>query len=374
MKLIYIANVRMPTEKAHGIQIIKMCEAFANLGAVVELFAPRRFNSIKQDPFEYYNVNNNFKIRYLPRIHLTKFGKIGFLIESFTFSVSVFFHTFFIKNNKKVVVYSRDLLPAFFIGGMGYKIFYEALVGRDNSIFKLVKNNLTGIVALNKWIKEYISRKYINKDKILVAPNGVDLEEFKKLPIKKTCRSKIGIRKDIKLVLYSGHLYGWKGVDVLANTAQLLPKIMFGFLGGTNDDIKLFKEKYKHNKNIIMFGRKHHKDVAVYLKSADVLVLPNIATSKTSNYETSPIKLFEYMASGTPIVSSMLPSISEIVNNNDVKFFKSGSSVELKLAIESILSDNYLIGIMSKNAYSKVKEYTWNKRAGNILKFIKNNV
>ena len=63
MKILYIANARMPTEKAHGIQIMKTCEAFAELGHEVELILPWRFNPIKEDIFEYYNVKKNFKIK-----------------------------------------------------------------------------------------------------------------------------------------------------------------------------------------------------------------------------------------------------------------------------------------------------------------------
>ncbi len=53
-KLIYIANARIPTEKAHGLQTMTMCEAFALKGFNLQLILPRRFNSIKEDPFKYY--------------------------------------------------------------------------------------------------------------------------------------------------------------------------------------------------------------------------------------------------------------------------------------------------------------------------------
>ena len=62
-KIIYIANVRLPTEKAHGIQTTKMCEAFGNYGLEVELVIPWRFNKIKENTFNYYGVKENFKIK-----------------------------------------------------------------------------------------------------------------------------------------------------------------------------------------------------------------------------------------------------------------------------------------------------------------------
>ena len=55
MKLKYLANIRFPTEKAHGIQIMSMCEAFAANGLAVELAVANRavsdrFVKIKEDP------------------------------------------------------------------------------------------------------------------------------------------------------------------------------------------------------------------------------------------------------------------------------------------------------------------------------------
>ncbi len=55
-KIIYIANARIPTEKAHGNTIMKMCEAFARAGNEVELMIPRRFNTLKKDPYYCYSV------------------------------------------------------------------------------------------------------------------------------------------------------------------------------------------------------------------------------------------------------------------------------------------------------------------------------
>ena len=55
-KILYIVNVRIPTEKAHGIQIIKMCESFSDNGMDLELLLPKRINNIKENPFNYYNI------------------------------------------------------------------------------------------------------------------------------------------------------------------------------------------------------------------------------------------------------------------------------------------------------------------------------
>ena len=78
-KLVYIANARIPTEKAHGIQIMKMCEAFSAQVVDVELVLPRRLNRIKENPFDYYGVKKNFKITKLPTIDFITLATIFYI-------------------------------------------------------------------------------------------------------------------------------------------------------------------------------------------------------------------------------------------------------------------------------------------------------
>ena len=62
MKIAYVANARIPTEKAHGLQIMEMCRAFARNGHEVTLVVPKRRNVIKEDPFLYYDIEPCFEI------------------------------------------------------------------------------------------------------------------------------------------------------------------------------------------------------------------------------------------------------------------------------------------------------------------------
>src|SRR3989338_7599122 len=104
MKFLYIAKVRLPTERAHGLQIMKMCGEFAKL-ADVELVVPRRLNPIKDNPFVYYGVNKNFKITRLPVLDLVKFGRFGFWLESLIFSKIAALYLLFKKAD---IIYGRD--------------------------------------------------------------------------------------------------------------------------------------------------------------------------------------------------------------------------------------------------------------------------
>ena len=105
MKLYYLSNLRIPTEKAHGIQIVKMCEAFALSGLEVELIVPMKYNEIKEDPYNYYNVKKIFKIIKLFYLDFSKFfhNKIGFFLQTATFLISAKMKTCLTKNEPRKI-------------------------------------------------------------------------------------------------------------------------------------------------------------------------------------------------------------------------------------------------------------------------------
>lgn len=175
--------------------------------------------------------------------------------------------------------------------------------------------------------------------------------------------------------MYAGHLFEWKGANVLLDVArnfQNKEKILFVFVGGTEVDVKKFKEKAAGLDNVLILGQRPRKEIPLYLKSADVLVLPNIAKDKISEFYTSPLKLFEYMASRRPIIASNIPSLREVLNENDALFFEPSDAENLAGKIGNVVDNLSTTDVGSQNAYNKVLDYTWEKRAKNILNFIEN--
>src|SRR4051812_20400721 len=106
MKIIYLTNVRLPTERAHGYQIMKMCEAFAAT-AEVELIVPRRINHLKEDTFTFYGIKRAFKIIRLPCLDLISLGmgRFGYWVEMLTFMLSAKAYLLFRKHD---ILYTRE--------------------------------------------------------------------------------------------------------------------------------------------------------------------------------------------------------------------------------------------------------------------------
>ncbi len=365
MKILYINGSRIPTDRAHGIQIMKMCSAFTYSRISVALWVPRRFNYTKQDPFEYYGMKRNFLIRKIPCIDLIPltrfFGPASLWITELSFLLFVICCLSFVKAD---AIYTRDKFVAFFLSFFIKNIFFEAH-DVPSRLFFLRFQTIGGIIAITQNLKNEFVKRGISAKKIIIAPDGVDLNEFNIPQSQEECRKRLGLPLDKKIVLYTGHLYPWKGVGTLLAAAQV-SSMLFVLVGGTEKDTAEFRRKAEKLKNVIIVGHKPHGEIAHWLKAADVLILPNSEKYVISKYWTSPMKLFEYMASGRPIVASDLPSLREILNHNNAKFAKPDNPESFARAIQLAFDNAEESARLAARAREDVQMYTWEKRAEKI--------
>jgi glycosyltransferase involved in cell wall biosynthesis len=103
--------------------------------------------------------------------------------------------------------------------------------------------------------------------------------------------------------------------------------------------------------------------VAEVLRRATILVLPNPASAISTDF-TSPLKLFEYMAAGRPIVSSDLPAIREVLRHDvNALLVAPGDPGALAEGIRRLVTDRVLAARLARQALDDVKQYTWERRA-----------
>ena len=384
MKILYLSNSRLPTEKAYGIQIVKMCEAFAASGAEVLLLYPYRLSPhIKEGLFEYFSVKKEFKAKQLntPDFYFPgSMDRVAFFIKSFISAVALVAYALFSDFD---IIYSRDELPIFLLSFFTKKICFEAHKFSDMKGFyyRRFKFSKVKTVTITKALKEEFVKAGFDGSNILVAPDGVDIEEFDIDISKEDARRKTELPIDRNIVLYAGHLFEWKGANVLLEAARNFQfpisnfqknkeNILFVFVGGTDYDIKNFRKKGEGLTNVLIVGRKPHADMPVYLKAGDILALPNSGKEAISQKFTSPLKLFEYMASKRPIIASDLPALREILNDQNSVLVKSDDPKLLADAIRGILNNYKLTEELADRAFIDVQNYTWDKRSAKILNFI----
>lgn len=363
-KILYIANIRLPTEKAHGVQIMEMCHAFAQDGNAVELIVPRRKNHIVEETFSFYDLPKNFRITRLFTWDLIAYGPIGFIIQSLTFALAALFYL----RDQDSLVYSRDDLFLFLLSFTKKRYVYEVHAPKWHVVSRRAMKRASLVVLISHGLKDFYVQKGIPEKRLLVAPDGVNLERFSLVMSKEDCRTKLGLPQDKKIALYSGHLYSRKGAHVFAEAArQLGDDICCVFVGGTPVDIAEFKKLYGDVQNIRILGHRPHQDIPYYLSAADVLVLPNSAKDEDSRLYTSPMKLFEYMASGTPIIASDVPSLREVLTEENSLLVTPDEFPALAAGIITVFDDLKLATQLAENARHDVIRYSWNKREEIIL-------
>ena len=373
MKLVYLSHWRFPAEKTHAQFAMKTCEAFASEGIETELWIPTRENPLKEDPYSYHHVKNNFRIRQIPVIDIMHISsRIGFPIMVVQYAWKIVRKA---KKERDTIFYAHDARDLFFLIGKVNNIlleihdFYES---RFSFISKKVFPKITGFVVTNSIKVKYLSEKYgIPKEKLLHQPNAVDVDKFDIRISKEEARNKLSLPEG-NIILYLGTLYKWKGVYTLAEAAKTINGTVY-FLGGPEEEQTKLEEFIETNKltNLKFLKRQPHELMPFFMKAADVLVLPNTGKDNASKYETSPVKLFEYLVSKTPIVASRLPSIEDIVSGDHVIFAEPDNPKSFSMEINNVLKDSGSYEKKSLEGFKHVQQFTWKNRSGNIIAFIR---
>lgn len=366
MKILYAAAVRLPTEKAHGVQIMRTCEALAGLGATVELAVPGRTTHIQGDPFTYYKVNKNFILTTLKVPDWFGRGPFGFATASFLFGRKV---ARYARQQKFDVLYTRDklVLRTLLASKPAAKVVWEVHGKEDIAAAKTFVDRVQ-VVAITSGIKKDLLAEGFKSEDVLVAPDGVELEPFANPQSKEASRARLGLPQDTKIAMYIGRLDGWKGVDTLLEASKILPAdVLVAVIGGEQAQVERLRALYPKAR---FLGYHPYTAVADNQAAADVLVLPNTAKDVTSQLYTSPLKLFTYMASGVPMVVSDLPSLREVLSEASTFFVEADNAEALAKGIEEALT-NPDAPARAACAKELVGQYSWQSRAQKMLDFLR---
>lgn len=370
----YITQARMPTEKAHGYQIAKMCEAYLGLGVDIELIVPFRQNQIMKSIREYYDLARDIPAHYLPtKDWLGSHQNLAFWRQSLN-RLSFLINAARLKFDPDTIIYTRTPEIAWLFSKRGHRVFFEChrLPNRFPFPFSYAIRRCFGISVTTNAMKQDLSKiAGLPNDRVLVAPNGIDPTIFADPKITHDqARETLNLSKTGLIVLYAGALYGWKGADVLAEALPLLPANTLVYLiGGSDAERSSFETRFGHP-GLRLLPFQPRTKIALWLKAADVLVLPNKPINALSERHTSPIKMFEYMASGTPIIASDIPSLREILTDETCLFVKPSDTKLLALSVQKLFDNPQIAERIGSQAAKASAEYTWDRRAGKILNYL----
>jgi glycosyltransferase involved in cell wall biosynthesis len=234
------------------------------------------------------------------------------------------------------------------------------------------KRLLTNSDALQRLLIQEFNL-HISGDDIVNAPNGVELERYDQLPKPAEARKMLGLPQGFTAG-YTGHFYAGRGMSLMYKMAKALPEIKFLWVGGEQKDVAAWQEEAAKDglDNLRLTGFVDNAVLPQYQAASDVLLMPygtSIAGSGggDSAQVASPMKMFEYMATGRAILSSDLPVIHEVLED-ETAFFCPPEDLQAWISALVSLNENpEKCQKLGESAQKRVSQYTWKARAEKAL-------
>lgn len=381
MKVLYIHNVEVSEHTANLTQVISMCKAFRSNGLKVMLLLPLPFKGNVGETEEMLRMNYNIEAEIELSFFVNFFKKKK--IRKFTHH---FFLTKHINNYKPNFCYTRDVNFLSRCLKAGVKSIYESHNYKIHNgskfldVFlkrKLRKKTGSGnylfMVCISEMLKKYWASRGMDSDKIHALHDGFIEDKYLERVGKKEARKALDIPIDENLIMYTGNLYPNRGVDQVLKLAKELKNQKFMVVGGPERFKKelIIQAKEEEIVNIDFVGQVPFSRIHLYQFAADINLGIWSKDVPTINY-CSPLKVFEYMAAGRPIVTMGFPSIKEVLIDKENAFVSDPSDPEdflrkLKLALNQKEKSEKLANNARYQAFS---EYTWKKRVEKILEKI----
>ncbi len=367
MKIIAIAMSRIPSPNANGIQVMKVCHALAELGHDLTLLVPdmEPWGSTRAEISEHYGIEKNFKIRWIS----TKSRR-----------------TFTWRALREARKYTPDLIYSWSPQSTAFSLLHrlptihemhEPPLGRFGPQWYRAFLHLGGtkrLVTITRALRDLLDAEYGIPADVIIAPNGVDLDQYGTRVTPELARRELGI-KEAPTVCCTGHLYAGRGVETFLRLAEKSPRANFLWVGGQPDDVHVWRGRASDRKlkNVKFTGFVHNAELPLYQSAADILIAPyesKIAGSSGGDSASvaSPMKIFDYMAAKRPIITSDLPVIREVLDEKSAIFCSPDDVDTWHAAITKLLGDDVLREKLVKNAYKRIKEFTWEERQRKILK------
>ena len=230
------------------------------------------------------------------------------------------------------------------------------------------------IFVVSQVERNNLERAGIPAQKIIVNPNGVDVETFRPNVGGLAKRKELGLRAEEQLVGFVGTFGPWHGVLVLAEAIKLIPaetpvRFLLIGAGALHSEMRKLLAADEQSGRVIFFGGVAHDQIPALLDACDVLVSPHVPLSGGAEFFGSPTKLFEYMAMGKAIVASRLGQIGDVLKHDETALLVSpGNAQELSAAILRLAESRGLRESLGGAARTTaVANHTWTRNAQNIL-------
>ena len=376
MRIACIATSEVPSRKANSIRVMKVCQAFIDLEHSVRLWLPGRTPDITwEDLSEHYGLRERFPIRWL-RGPL-KLRKYDFCLLAILDAIIWKADLFYFWPLQGAALASRlGLSTALEIhdlpgGRLGPWLFRNFLRG----------SGACRLLPITDALRSWLAREYkvpLEVPFTIVSPLAVELEQYVDLPSAENARRELGLEEAFT-VGYTGHLYPGRGIDLLLELARRNPKMRFLWAGGEPVAVERWSKRLSNAgvNNVRLMGFVPNRQLPLIQAACDVLMMPHerrVSASGGGDIArfTSPMKMFEYLASGKAILASDLPVLREVLNEDNAVLIAPEDIDAWNGALRVLEVNEDRRRALGNQARTDAAKYTWVERARRSLEGLTN--
>lgn len=371
MRIAYVTNVRLPSERAHGHQVARVTDALAKLGHDVTILAPYRDNDIHNTYHDFHRADPRVRIdqpqksfdpinkRWIPPIF--KMPILNWLFRTFLKTK--------LSSDAFDMIYTRTpvLLPFLLRIRIPVILELHTLPTRNRGAFVRHCNMCVLVVCLTTPMRDELVSWGVEGRRVVVESDAVDVDRFIGAQPKHSNLSK-------PIIGYAGQIESMgmsKGIPELLDAMSILHD--HGFTGsciiaGPAPKNAALLRQLKETPSVEFLGFQPMTEIPSLLAVCDILVYPAPASNHPFyNRDTSPLKIFEYMAAGKPIVTADLPPIRDVLDDTSAFFCKPGDAQDLARTIQEAIGNPEEAKRRATEARKRVERATWTKRMERIL-------
>jgi glycosyltransferase involved in cell wall biosynthesis len=358
MKVLYAFPEPLPLPRARGVQAMHTVVELARLGLDVALY----YVPGSGDPFTHYGLERPASLRVVPLsrslpwpLHAVHSNRLfaSRLLQAAGASLG---EGVVLVRHLKLAALLLARRPEMKLVYEAHEVFADTAPAAKRQERRAeearVVAGAAAVVSNSRATAARLAALYGKPRSEAVIPNGVDRPDT--LPEKNW-------QQPGRHIIYAGSLFPWKGAADLVAAASLLPGCRIDLVGGEARGIAELRSAPGAGAQIVFHGERTHREVLERLSAACIAVLPN--RDEADSAFTSPIKLFEYMASGCAVVATDLPALRELLDREEAAWAKPGSPESLAAAIGSLVREPQRARQLGERLREKSRRFTWAARA-----------